>query len=818
MKLISLFIFLFFLSFSHSQSINGLIIDSLSNKPIPFARVGFIKNNNYTNSDFKGQITIDKPSKIDTIIISSLGYETSRIIFNPNVFQTNDTIVFYLTPKTLKQVEISKKYKNPVFRILKEIHANENFNNPEKLNDFEFEVYNTLQFNITNITDKFEDRKLIKNFDFIVNYMDTVNGKNYLPALFTESASTYYFNKLPHQKKEIVKATRVTGVKNLQLERYTGEIHQNFNIYDNFIDVFNTDFMSPIALGARTLYEYKLLGIDTINNTPSYHIKFIPRRVGEAAFIGEFWINKSTYAIMKVIAEIPKNINLNYVSYFRINQTYSQIDNKASFVTEESIEIRFKVFNDTKKALLMGLTVLKNTSRTNIIINQKRPISFYIDDIIISDTSKIRNNEYWETVRHDSLNSEEAGIIEMNDSLENNKLFKFYKKFAYFSYTGYWQAGPIEIGNIYSIYQNNAVEGDRIMLSLRTSNAFSKWHEISTFGIYGFKDQQYKYGLSYRWKFKHKNREILRFAYKKRIEQLSLSSSLGDVGNSFSTLFSGGLLDKLTLIDQYAINFEKDWSIDMRTFNAIEWKRYTSLPGSDYQKLINGDTTDISQITSFQFRNQIMYTKDEKFISGSFERFSLGSKSPIISLTHTLGLNNILNSQYYFNRFDLVLDHRPKVGVFGRIQYSIYAGQIFGTLPYPFLNVHQGNETFYIQSSSMNLMNYYEFISDQWIGANFEHQLQGFILDKIPLVRKLKWRLLYGGKIVFGKLKVKHESEMLIPTYSHQLSYTKPYSEVHLGVENILKFIRVDAIWRLSYLNHEDITNFGVKFTFTGDF
>ena len=262
-----------------------------------------------------------------------------------------------------------------------------------------------------------------------------------------------------------------------------------------------------------------------------------------------------------------------------------------------------------------------------------KPIAFYINDVEILDSATLKTDIEWRQLRHNTLTTTESGIIQMTDSLEKKPLFRFYKKATYFGYTGFWQAGPVEIGNLYSFYNNNSIEGPRAMLSLRTSNTFSRWHEISAFGIYGTKDQAYKYGLSYRWKFKHQNREILRFAYKKRIEQLSLSSSLGDIGNSFSTLFSAGLLDKLTLIDQYSVNFVKDWSFDMRTFNAIQWKKYTALTASDYQRVSpDGDTVKIADVTSFQIRNQIMYTSEEKFLSGSFERFSMGSKKAYYQL------------------------------------------------------------------------------------------------------------------------------------------------------------------------------------------
>ncbi len=791
-------------------------MDSVWNEPIPFAKLYLEKSESAAIANVNGEFKIPIQFNNDILKVSSVGFESRIIAVSKK--DTASLLIKMNSNTTLNEVEVSAGKKNPAFEILKRIHENANFNDPDKLNTYEYEAYNTIQFNLSNINDKFESRSLIKNFDFIVDYMDTLNGKKTLPFMFTESVSNYYFHRLPELKKEELIASRVTGFSIISLDKYTGDLFQKFNIYDNFIDIFNMDFMSPIATGSRAFYDYTLMGRDTVNAIPCFRMQFNQKRKGDATFNGEFWVSDSTFAIVKIIATLPDEININYVSYLKITQNYTQVEQKAWFVEHEDLEIHFKVLNDVKKAYLMDLKVYKNTSRKNFKINSERPINFYIADVVLSDTTKSITEDQWKSIRHTPLNEVEEGIIEMVDSLEKNNTFILYKNFAYLGYTGFWKLGPIELGNIYSIYQNNTVEGNRFFLSARTSNQFSRWHEISAYGIYGDLDKEFKYGGSYRWKFKHPNREILRFAYKKKIEQLSLPPTLGDIGNSFSTLLTVGDIDKLTMVDQYSIGFDKDYAFDMRTYSAIQWKKFTALQVSDYLKIDGVDTIRIADITSFEIRNQVMYTKDEKFISGSFDRISLGSKHPIVSLTHTLGLKNVLGSQYNFNRFDLIIDHRPKLGVFGRLGYSLYAGKILGTLPYPFLNVHQGNQSFYLQQSSMNLLRYYEFISDTWVGFNIEHRLQGFIMDRIPLVRKLKLRLVYGGKMVVGTLASKHKSEMELPSFSHTLSFTKPYAEVSIGVENVLKYIRIDAIWRLTYLNHQDITKFGVKFVFTGDF
>lgn len=240
------------------------------------------------------------------------------------------------------------------------------------------------------------------------------------------------------------------------------------------------------------------------------------------------------------------------------------------------------------------------TQRRKFVFDQPKDLNFYLLDVEIQDSASVREDNFWVENRHVDLSEEEQGVIEMVDSLKENRTYKFYENLTYFSYTGFWRYKPIEIGNIYSLYNRNVVEGHRLMLSLRTSNRFSKKVEISAFGIYGFGDQQFKYGGSLRWKISNAPREMLRFAYKKRIEQLGLAPSIGDIGNSFTTLFSAGPLDKLTMVDQGTISFEKDWKIDMRTFNSIEWKHFTPLGSSDYSRINTlGDTIKIAGLTSF---------------------------------------------------------------------------------------------------------------------------------------------------------------------------------------------------------------------------
>ncbi|WP_169736010.1 DUF5686 family protein [Crocinitomix catalasitica] len=809
------------LNLSAQIKISGTVTDTITNQPIPFAKLFFEISESAVRADINGVYLIESKEKFDTLICGAIGYTSIKIPLKRGKY-VDSTIYLRESITSLTEIIISPG-ENPAFAILKEVHKNKVKNNPDNLSALQCNIYNKMQFDINNMTEEFKKRAVFKKFDFIMDYMDTVNNKNYLPVLLTEGISSYYFNGQPKQEKEIINASRVTGVDNLQLGQFTGQMYQDVNVYEDYVELFNKEFMSPIAKEGRLFYKYILLENDTIENVPCFNIQFRPKRKGDAMFNGKIWITQKGFALKKIIAEIPDDVNLNYVSGFYVEQEYKAVNDSLFLLASEKMEANFDLFNDSKDVKLMGVTIHKNVTRKDFILNQPKPFDFYLSDVVLSDSAESRDNSYWDAQRFTSLSKEEAGVIEMVDSLKGNASYKFMENLVYLAYTGFWKVGPIEIGSLYDAYNRNVVEGTRFMLSLRTSNKFSKKVEISGFAAYGLKDEVIKYGGSLRWKISDNPREMLRFGYRKKIEQLGLTSTVGDVGNSITSLLSVGPVDKLTMVHQATVGFEKDYRVDMRTFHTVEWKNYIPLGSSDYSRLNpeSGDTIQISDITSFQIRNQIMYTREEKFLAGQFDRISMGSKYPIISLTHTWGIKDFLASEYGFHRLDFIWNHRPRLGLLGRINYTVYAGKIFGSVPYPFLQIHPGNETYYLQATSFNLMNYYEFISDEWVGVDFEHHLQGFIMDRIPLVRKLKLRLVYNARMVIGRYDDRHNAEMLLPAFSNK--FTSPYYEVSLGLENILKFIRVDAVWRLSYRDNLDlygqpVTNFGIKFKFSSDF
>jgi len=798
--------------------LKGKVIDFITKEPLPFVKVSILKTPRAKLTDFDGDFAIKYARKnIDSISFEYVGYFKQTIALNS--LPKLDSILIELKSNTTLEVIEVVSGKNPAFKVLKAINDHRKENNPSKLGAYQYEVYDKIQFDMNNIDKEFQDKKYLQKFKFIGDYVDTTNGKRTLPVLLTEQIADVYHKSGPTQHIEIVKATHLIGINNLDLTQFTRDLNKEINLYDGYYEMFSKDFLSPISPLGRGFYDYRKIDDDTLGGVICKHLTFLPKRRGTALYEGEIWVTEDNYAIKKVNLKIPNDINLNYVSNMSIQQEYTLIDSAIWMIDKYKIQAEFRLLNEDTKKKSLSVFIRKNSSKTNVIINQPKPFDFYTGTIILTDGADERTSDYWLKIRHDTLNTQEAGVVKMIDSLESNKTFKFYDKMIRFGLSGYWPIGKVEFGYLYSLYNRNEIEGHRVMLKLRTSQKLNKKHRFQAFGSYGFLDKRFKFGGSYEWQIKNEPFEQFKLSYARRVEQLSLAYRMGDVDNSFTTIFSLEKQNKMTMTDKVIMSYEKDYLSPFRSLTSIEWKNFIPVGAMRYDHVKkNGDTVAVKNLKSFEIKNTITFTKKEKFIKINSRRLSMGSSVPIISLTHTMGIKGIAGSKYNYQRFDALWRHRPKVGMFGKMRYEIYSGVVFGRVPFPLQNVHAGNETFYMQIRTFNLMKYYEFVSDIWTGFNFQHQLQGLILDRIPLIRKLKWRAVYGLKAVTGFYSPSNDKDIILPSYSRTFNNFKPYAEATIGIENIFKFLRIDGIYRLTYNDLPDASRFGIQFRFIGDF
>ena len=803
------------LSLAQKTKVEGTVVDQVTGTPMPFVKVQFLNSKIGTFTDTLGKYSMETYYATDTLVFSFSGYIRVKRHVDMDQPQIIDVLLPVLTTD-YDEVTVKAPDELPSTALHKKVIAHKEVNNKEKLESFEYEVYNKVQLDINNIGEKFQERDLVKKMDLIMGYLDSMeNGKNFLPVILSESVSDYYYRKNPKKKREVVKASRISGVENLELNQFLGDMYLDVNVYDNNLDLFNKSFISPASDYARNFYRFYLEDSTFIDNYWCYKLTFKPKRTGDMTFIGEMWIHDTTYAVKRFTAHIAPWTNINYVQDLFIEHEFEQVAPEVWMLTSEQMVADLKV---TKKTDLYGMFGRRHSTRRNFVINNERSLDFYNSNstVEIQDGADNRSDEYWAKVRHDPLSIQEAGIDQMVDSLNTLRFFRMLKNTIYMFTTGYYPINKIEIGSAFSLFSYNQVEKFRLSLAIRTSNAFSKRIEFGGRVAYGFGDKKFKYGGSMRFNITPKKRGMLSLYYNYDLEQIGQSPTAAAIGSTFGTLFRTGPLDKLTFVEKVGINLEKDIGKDVILYGGFEWKEYTAIGKANYIKPnpTTGIDDTIRRIQTTEFIGRYRWAKNEEFISGSFDRKSIRSKFPIISIQGIFGIKDMLGGDYTYQKIDLFIEHRTPIGVLGRIKYSVNAGYIFGTAAYPFLKVHEGNQSYWLMDNAFNKMDFFEFVSDKYVSGMIENHWDGLFFDRIPLIKKAKLRLVTTARMIYGQIDSRHFAEMRLPDFAKTFGNT-PYIEVAVGIENILKLGRVDVFWRLTHLDPgvkvTDIKAFGVR-------
>lgn len=789
--------------------IRGVVVDDETNEPLPFVNVAVPGTTLGTITGVNGEYFIETRNRVDSLYISYIGYNTFKSAVKNGVFQQIDA---RLTAESVLMDEIVvHPGENPAFRILRKINDNKKRNDLMRQKAYSYEVYNKMELDINNINEEYKQQKIFKQFQFIFDYIDTsaITGKTFLPVFITESMSDYYYQKNPKRQKEVVKASRISGMEDDMVSEFTGKMYLDFNLYDNFVPILGLDMVSPIANIGQAYYRYYLIDSAYRDNHWCYQISFKPKRKQEPTFSGYFWVHDTTFAIESYKIRIAEGVNINFVADFVAEQSYTLVDDSVWFPKKQELFIDFAVTNKE-----YGFFGRKTTSYSSINLNPQFDEKLFSPSMstetVLLDDAMEKSTEQWNNMRHEELSKREMDIYKMVDSVKEVPLFNNLVKIVNTLITGYWVKDKVEIGPYYTLYSFNPIEGSRFKLSLRTSNEFSTKYMLYGHLAYGTRDKRLKYGFGVTDMLNVSPRRCANAYFFHDNEQLGLTDNAFLTDNILSSIFAREQNDKLTIVNEGGAYYDHEWFLGFSTKFKVRHKQIYASETVPFQMFDSqkNDTIDIHKIRTTELAINLRFAYNEKFIMGKFERRSLGTKYPILTLGITMGLPNIMNSQYEYYKVHFSVDHTVPLNPIGDFRYIVDAGKTFGKAPFPFQQLHEGNQTYAYDEYAFNLMNYYEFVSNEYLTFMFEHHFKGFFLDHIPLFRKLKWREVMTAKVLFGDFTQRTSNDLFFPTNLNVLN--KPYAEAGFGIENIFKFFRVDAIWRLSYLDNIDALPFGI--------
>ena len=817
-----LFLLLFGLNTSAQVTISGRVLDDDTGEGLPFCNVYFTGTTIGVSSDLDGYYQIETNTPGDSITASAIGYENRTKHYNG---QSAITINFRLRSADFKLQEVVViAGENPANRIVKGIIANKEENRLTNQDAFHCQSYTKVELDLDNLTPELMEKKLFKPFAFVFENIDsTSDEKPFLPAYITESVDQVYYNKSDGQVRSIPEAMRASGVTNSTLVDFIENMQADFSIYDNWINIVDKPLVSPFSNQGLFYYEYYILDSTHIEGQWSYKLKFKPKRKQENTFYGDFWVVDTSFAVQRVNMRMSPDVNINLISRVIIYSENEYYPEQGWIPVKQKTVIDFTATEKT-----VGVIGRKSVSYSDYDFSPKMDLNPDNQEPQHPD-ELLKDDSYWEAARHDSLSKNEAAIYAMIDSIKNVPMYKTYVDVLYTLVTGYKQIGKIEIGPYFNVYNNNLVENHHFQLGMRTSESFSERVRLGGYIAYGTRDKEWKYGGEFKYLVNKYPRTLVGASYDDGVSFGSESSEDIGEGNLFSGIYRRPVIQKIIRAREAKVWYEKQLTKSitgkltfLHRFND-PFGEYTS-DGRGFNFYYTPDTGSPQEVDTTTFNSEVLiklrYAFEERKIEGGFFSTSLGSRHPIIELQYRTAVKGVLGADYTYQRIGLSFRHWVNVKPIGWLSYRMEAGKIFGKVPFLLAEVHPGNETYFYGNFVFNTMNRFEFASDAWVAVNLVHHFDGFFLNKFPLLRKLKWRTVASFRGVYGTMteenKLANQRNLFDPelrdTYNGFRSPSpKPFMETSIGIENILKILRVDAVWRLNYNDNPDASKFSLR-------
>jgi hypothetical protein len=859
-RFVPLFFFLFMVATLFAQSnkttVHGVVRDSISGLALPYVTVAFEGKSGGVRSEINGKFYLETTKSSQNIRISSVGYQT--VLYKINIGQHNE-LKINLVETNLKLLEISvrptkySKKDNPAVDLIEEVFKHKDQNRKEGLDYYSFEKYEKLQFSLNNITDAYRKKWFFRPFRFIFTNVDTniVTQKVALPLYLRERLLTAYYRKDPNSIKARLHGERRVGfvddeqksdddlgVDSDGVSDFLSSTFTDVDIYEPKIQLLGTEFVGPLSSIATTMYRFYIIDTIELDGKKYADLFFAPKNKADLAFMGNMLVAlDSTYAVMKVEMGVPKEINLNFVADLHIEQTYEQVGegkNQRLMLNYDAVTADLKIL---KKAKGRSMLTHKTNYYKNYKINEVLPDSIFASKTLITnDTGKIyRNKIWWDSLRYVPLTRSEKFINMMVDSIQRVPLFRFLEAFGKVASSGYQRIGWFDLGHVGFFITQNQVEGTRYRLGGRTNARLYKPLVLESFLAYGLRDQRWKYNGKVTFSL-DKNKVPRRFpqhnismSYLKDLQIPGLSVFQVSQGN-LATALPTAELNRYLLNSIWEMEYQREYNNGFSFAMAALQKKFNAAGSLAFElsNLVSDDTLFANSLNTSELGFYMRYAPNQKFYTGANTRRRINTKYPIISMTYKQGFKDIIGGEYNFQKLTLAAEKRFFVAPFGISDWTLTAGRLWGSVPYPLLEIHPANQSYINDVYAYNLMNYLEFVSDKFISLSIQHNFNGLIFNKIPIIKKFRWRETFSFKGLYGGLDAKNDPKFTngifkFPRDRNGVSFTnpltkEPYIEISAGIGNIFQILRIDYVWRVTYLEVPGAQRGGFRFMLQGQF
>ena len=820
-KLFALIFLISTLAFSQTK-VSGVVLDD-AKQPVSYATVAFKNSPEGVIADENGKFYLESTKTYTTLAVSFVGYKDKDIELTGE--HNYDLKIVLENSNEIAEVKIyggkTSKKNNPAIDILRKIWERKKKNGLRQFNHYQYDKYEKIEFDINSIDSSFMKKKIFKNVEFIFQHVDTsaITGKNFLPIFINETMSKVYGDNDKNRTKDVLLANKYSGFGNANndgVNAFLKDLYADYDIYNNYLKFFDKDFVSPLSRTGIQVYNYVLSDSTFIDKKWCYNIVYYPRRKNELTFKGDFWVNDSTFAIKSINMEASKSANINWVRDIYIEQEFDVLSDSVFLLKRDHMMTDFAL---NKKEKSNGMYGKRTTMFKNHEFNQPKDDKFYREEVnTFNKNVYTKTDDYWDENRFESLNSNEKGIYEMLDTLKTvPKIKRFYNLVSILG-SGYIQVGKFDIGPIFSTFGYNDVEGQRVRLGGRTYFGANDPWRIQGYTAYGFKDDKLKYGINARVMLNKKKRFIISFGNRRDVEQIgvSLTTSNDVLGRSFasSSFFSSGTNNKLTNVNLTNVGFEIEPVKNLVLESSFSYRTLSSASSEFKLDYFTNDTytTTSNNITQSEVNFIVNYTPKRKMVGYGVDRIDVDLNFPRIFVSYSQGLKGVFDSDFNYSKLQFYYRQPLLIGGFGRLFSTLEIGKTFGKVPLSLMGIIPGNQSYFIIDNTYNLLNYYDFVADQYTSLHLEHNFNGKLFSRVPLLRKLNWREIIGVKAVYGS--VSDQNKAINASGQNYIAPVDGYYEYSAGIGNIFKVMRIDGAWRGSYFNIPDARKFTIRVGF----
>lgn len=832
------------------QKITGEIVDA-DGFAIPMASAMYKGHHVAAVSDALGKFTIDRHEGW-SLTFSSVGFKSQSIVVNGKT-PSHLKIVLKDDAASLGEVVVKSKRgrysrkNNPAVELMRRVIAAKKRTDLDNHPYYQYNKYQKISLAMNDIKPADLDSGRFKNKQWVLDQVEVspYNNKLILPISVDETVTQHIYRKDPKNVKDIIKGTRSEGINNVLqtgdiLNTLLKEVFTDVDIYDDHIRLLQYWFTSPIGETAVSFYRYYIADTVYVDRDLCYHLEFIPNNQQDFGFRGDLYVlADSTLHVKKCEMTLPKRSDVNFVEDMKIVQEYTKLPSGDWVLTTDDMTAEIRINKWIHEALVTRTTRLSDYAfddLPNKLFKGKAKVRHEAD-------AMIRDDEFWNQYRAVDLTKGESSMNAFIHRMEQSKNFKWLLFGIRALFENYVETGSsrtkskFDFGPINTVISKNFVDSYRFRVSGRTSANLNPHLFWKGYYAYGISSKKHYYGSEVTYSLNKKKNVPFEFpqrniTFESSNDVMSPSDKylIHNKDNIFMT-FRTTEVKQMYFYNRQKLSFmyETDWGLSFNTALKAESNRPTGdlifkkLPTVE-QAAVGTNPGLVNRIRTTEWSVGLRYCPGQTYINTKQQRLPVNLDAPEFTLNHTMGIQNFLGGQYKLNLTTMGIYKRFWLGTWGYVDTHLNGGAQWNKVPFPLLIMPPTNLTYFELENTFSMMKNMEFLSDRYAYASVSWDISGKLLNRVPLLKHLKWREYVAVKGMWSTLTDKNNPMlaqnandpllMQFPAESRVMDKKTPYVEIVAGVHNIFKFFGVDYVRRLTYVNEPGIHRNGVRFSF----